>query len=87
MNSFAGKTAVVTGAAGGMGLNIARDLAAAGASVTGIESCPGPTVLPAGSKATSATKATLARAMLGHTNWSSRPGDTPVLDRVCLLTY
>jgi NAD(P)-dependent dehydrogenase (short-subunit alcohol dehydrogenase family) len=35
--SFAGKTAVVTGAAGGMGLNIARDLAAAGASVIGID--------------------------------------------------
>ncbi len=32
--SFAGKTAVVTGAGGGMGLNTARDLLAAGANVT-----------------------------------------------------
>jgi NAD(P)-dependent dehydrogenase (short-subunit alcohol dehydrogenase family) len=39
---FAGKTAVVTGAGGGMGLQIARDLAAAGARVAGIDvkSCP-----------------------------------------------
>ena len=35
--SFEGKTAVVTGAGGGMGLNIANDLAAAGAAVTGID--------------------------------------------------
>jgi NAD(P)-dependent dehydrogenase (short-subunit alcohol dehydrogenase family) len=34
---FAGKTAVVTGAAGGMGLNVARDLLAAGAHVTLID--------------------------------------------------
>ena len=32
--TFAGKAGVVTGAAGGMGLNIARDLIAAGATVT-----------------------------------------------------
>ena len=32
--TFAGKVGVVTGAAGGMGLNIARDLIAAGANVT-----------------------------------------------------
>ena len=35
--SFCGKNAVVTGAAGGMGLNIARDLLAAGAGVTLID--------------------------------------------------
>jgi NAD(P)-dependent dehydrogenase (short-subunit alcohol dehydrogenase family) len=34
---FAGRTAVVTGAGGGMGLRIARDLVAAGAKVTGID--------------------------------------------------
>ncbi|MEM7021218.1 MAG: SDR family oxidoreductase [Pseudomonadota bacterium] len=37
MEGFAGKSAVVTGAAGGMGLNIARDLTAAGAMVTGLD--------------------------------------------------
>ncbi len=35
--SFKGKTAVVTGAGGGMGLQIARDLIVAGASVAGID--------------------------------------------------
>ncbi len=35
--SFEGKTAVVTGAGGGMGLNAARDLLAAGANVTLID--------------------------------------------------
>ncbi len=35
--SFAGKSAVVTGAAGGMGENIARDLLAAGAHVTMVD--------------------------------------------------
>ena len=34
---FAGRTAVVTGAGGGMGLEIARDLVAAGAHVIGID--------------------------------------------------
>ncbi len=34
---FAGRTAVVTGAGGGMGLEIARELTAAGAAVTGID--------------------------------------------------
>ena len=34
---FAGRTAVVTGAGGGMGLVIARELGAAGAEVTGID--------------------------------------------------
>ena len=37
MDRFADKSAVVTGAAGGMGLQIARDLGAAGARVTGID--------------------------------------------------
>jgi NAD(P)-dependent dehydrogenase (short-subunit alcohol dehydrogenase family) len=36
-DGFAGRTAVVTGAGGGMGLQIARDLVAAGAKVTGID--------------------------------------------------
>lgn len=36
-DGFAGRTAVVTGAGGGMGLQIARDLLAAGAKVTGID--------------------------------------------------
>jgi NAD(P)-dependent dehydrogenase (short-subunit alcohol dehydrogenase family) len=40
--SFAGKSALVTGAAGGMGLQIARDLAAAGCRVTGIDLQPRP---------------------------------------------
>ncbi len=35
--NFAGKTAVVTGAGGGMGLQIARDLMTAGARVAGID--------------------------------------------------
>jgi NAD(P)-dependent dehydrogenase (short-subunit alcohol dehydrogenase family) len=35
--SLTGKSALVTGAAGGMGLQIARDLAAAGCRVTGID--------------------------------------------------
>lgn len=43
--TFANKTAVVTGAGGGMGLNIARDLLAAGAHVTMIDLKPEP---PAG---------------------------------------
>ena len=34
---FAGRSAIVTGAGGGMGLEIARQLAAAGSSVTGID--------------------------------------------------
>jgi NAD(P)-dependent dehydrogenase (short-subunit alcohol dehydrogenase family) len=40
--SFANKTAIVTGAGGGMGLNIARDLLAAGAHVTMIDLKPEP---------------------------------------------
>lgn len=40
--SFEGKTAFVTGAGGGMGLNIARDLLAAGASVTMVDLKPRP---------------------------------------------
>ena len=40
--SFAGKSALVTGAGGGMGLAIARELLAAGAKVTGLDlkACP-----------------------------------------------
>jgi NAD(P)-dependent dehydrogenase (short-subunit alcohol dehydrogenase family) len=40
--TFTNKTAVVTGAGGGMGLNIARDLLAAGAHVTMIDLKPEP---------------------------------------------
>jgi NAD(P)-dependent dehydrogenase (short-subunit alcohol dehydrogenase family) len=40
--TFANKTAIVTGAGGGMGLNIARDLLAAGAHVTMIDLKPEP---------------------------------------------
>ena len=43
--SFAGKSAVVTGAGGGMGLNIAQDLLAAGARVTMIDVKPRPDAL------------------------------------------
>jgi NAD(P)-dependent dehydrogenase (short-subunit alcohol dehydrogenase family) len=38
--SFAGRTAIVTGAAGGMGLNVVRDLLVAGARVTAIDLQP-----------------------------------------------
>lgn len=41
-DGFAGRTAVVTGAGGGMGLQIACDLLAAGASVVGIDLKPRP---------------------------------------------
>ncbi len=44
---FAGRTAVVTGAGGGMGLQIARDLMAAGARVAGIDVKPRPAELDA----------------------------------------
>ncbi|MDH3475750.1 MAG: SDR family NAD(P)-dependent oxidoreductase, partial [Rhodospirillales bacterium] len=46
--SFEGKTAVVTGAGGGMGLNTARDLLAAGANVTLIDLKARPEGLDAG---------------------------------------
>jgi 3-oxoacyl-[acyl-carrier protein] reductase len=46
--SFEGKTAVVTGAGGGMGLNAARDLLAAGANVTLIDLKERPGGLDAG---------------------------------------
>jgi len=47
--SFTNKTAIVTGAGGGMGLNIARDLLAAGAHVTMIDLKPEPPAdLPVG---------------------------------------
>ncbi len=45
---FAGRTAVVTGAGGGMGLAIARGLTAAGARVAGIDVKPPPAGLDAG---------------------------------------
>ena len=44
---FAAKSAFVTGAGGGMGLNIARDLLAAGAQVTLFDLKPAPPELPA----------------------------------------
>jgi NAD(P)-dependent dehydrogenase (short-subunit alcohol dehydrogenase family) len=44
-DGFAGRTAVVTGAGGGMGLRIACDLVAAGASVIGIDLKPRPAEL------------------------------------------
>ncbi len=44
---FAGRTAVVTGAGGGMGLQIARDLMAAGARVAGIDVKARPSALDA----------------------------------------
>ena len=44
--SFRGRTAVVTGAGGGMGLNIARDLVAEGATVAGIDLKERPADLP-----------------------------------------
>ena len=47
-DGFAGRTAVVTGAGGGMGLQIARDLAAAGAHVIGIDVKDRPADLDAG---------------------------------------
>jgi NAD(P)-dependent dehydrogenase (short-subunit alcohol dehydrogenase family) len=61
--SFAGKSAVVTGAAGGMGLNIARDLAAAGARVTGIDLLPRPDGFAGWVQGDVGDEATLARAM------------------------
>jgi NAD(P)-dependent dehydrogenase (short-subunit alcohol dehydrogenase family) len=63
MYDFAGKTAVVTGAAGGMGLQIARDLAAAGASVTGIDLQPRPDGFAGWIQGDVGDEATLARAM------------------------
>jgi NAD(P)-dependent dehydrogenase (short-subunit alcohol dehydrogenase family) len=42
MGELTGKSALVTGAAGGMGLQIAHDLAAAGARVTGLDLQPRP---------------------------------------------
>jgi NAD(P)-dependent dehydrogenase (short-subunit alcohol dehydrogenase family) len=63
MDGFAGKTAVVTGAAGGMGLNIARDLAAAGARVTGIDLLPRPDGFAGWVQGDVGDEAMLARAM------------------------
>jgi NAD(P)-dependent dehydrogenase (short-subunit alcohol dehydrogenase family) len=65
MQDFAGRTAVVTGAAGGMGLNIARDLAAAGARVVGIDLQPRPDGFADWVHGDVGDEATLARAMSG----------------------
>ncbi len=48
MIGFAGKAAMVSGAGGGMGLNIANDLIAAGANVTLLDLKPRPRGLPEG---------------------------------------
>ncbi|MGH6921954.1 MAG: SDR family NAD(P)-dependent oxidoreductase [Geminicoccaceae bacterium] len=63
MKNFAGKSAVVTGAAGGMGLNIARDLTAAGASVTGIDLKPRPAGFAGWVEGDVGDEASIARAM------------------------
>jgi NAD(P)-dependent dehydrogenase (short-subunit alcohol dehydrogenase family) len=70
--SFAGKTAVVTGAAGGMGLNIARDLAAAGARITGIDLRPRPDGFVGWIEGDIGDDATVARAMTETFNRDSR---------------
>ena len=46
--TFTGKTAFVTGAGGGMGLQIARDLMAAGANVAMVDVKPQPDCIPSG---------------------------------------
>jgi len=63
MHDFAGRSAVVTGAAGGMGLNITRDLTAAGAMVTGIDLQPRPAGLAGYVQGDVGDDATVARAM------------------------
>jgi NAD(P)-dependent dehydrogenase (short-subunit alcohol dehydrogenase family) len=63
MKDFAGRTALVTGAAGGMGLNIARDLSAAGATVTGIDLQPRPDGFAGWTQGDVGDEATVARAM------------------------
>jgi len=52
--SFAGKAALVTGAGGGMGLNIARDLLAEGCNVTLLDLKDAPTGLEGGRDAAQA---------------------------------
>jgi NAD(P)-dependent dehydrogenase (short-subunit alcohol dehydrogenase family) len=63
MYDVAGKTAVITGAAGGMGRQIARDLAASGARVIGIDLQPRPDGFADWVHGDVGDEATLARAM------------------------
>jgi NAD(P)-dependent dehydrogenase (short-subunit alcohol dehydrogenase family) len=62
MTEFCGKSALITGAAGGMGLQIARDLAAAGCRVTGIDVQPPPDGLAHYVQGDVADEAAVARA-------------------------
>ena len=62
MESFAGKSALVTGAAGGIGAQIARDLTAAGCRVTGIDLAPRPDGLAHYVQGDVADEAMVARA-------------------------
>jgi len=57
--SFEGKVAVVAGAGGGMGLNIARDLVAAGADVTMVDVKGRPAQMPTGPGAAAYVEAAL----------------------------
>ncbi len=63
MEGLAGKSALVTGAAGGMGTQIARDLTAAGATVTGIDLQPRPDGLAHYVQGDVADEAVVARAV------------------------
>ena len=63
---FSGRNAFVTGAGGGMGLRIARDLSAAGARATLFDVKPAPDDLPAGARYVQAdlrSEPAIARAM------------------------
>jgi NAD(P)-dependent dehydrogenase (short-subunit alcohol dehydrogenase family) len=63
MHDFAGRSALVTGAAGGMGLTIARDLTSAGATVTGIDVKPRPDGLAGWVEGDVGDEAAVTRAM------------------------